>query len=87
MQFTLAKENDFQWKNLYMRRYKQCTYPPPLPKNPSTTLGHIFPQRKDLSQFCADADIIHDEYMMNLSDTHEAAVAAEANTHNAANKM
>lgn len=31
------RENAFQWRNLYHHRYGIATYPPPVPRNPSTT--------------------------------------------------
>jgi hypothetical protein len=33
------RHNAFQWRNLYHHRYGIATYPPPVPRNPSTTTG------------------------------------------------
>lgn len=47
LKFTTPKNNDFQWRNLYVKQYGTATYAPPLPKNPSTT-NEEFPKRSDL---------------------------------------
>ncbi|ESL10971.1 hypothetical protein TRSC58_01288 [Trypanosoma rangeli SC58] len=35
--FPAPKSNEYQWRNLYLKKYGICTYAPPMPKHPETT--------------------------------------------------
>ncbi|KAG5478830.1 hypothetical protein CUR178_05409 [Leishmania enriettii] len=46
--FGAALANEFQWRNLYLKEFGCCTYPPPVPKDPSTTICGIYPTRRQV---------------------------------------
>ncbi|KAG5504355.1 hypothetical protein JKF63_04804 [Porcisia hertigi] len=46
--FGTALANEFQWRNLYLKEFGCCTYPPPMPKDPCTTAEGVFPQRRQV---------------------------------------
>ncbi|CAG9574152.1 conserved hypothetical protein [Leishmania major strain Friedlin] len=46
--FGAALANEFQWRNLYLKEFGCCTYPPPIPKDPSTTAVGVYPMRRQV---------------------------------------
>ncbi|XQJ27089.1 hypothetical protein NXY56_003068 [Leishmania guyanensis] len=44
--FRTALANEFQWRNLYLKEFGCCTYPPPIAKDPSTTAHNVYPMRR-----------------------------------------
>ncbi|KAG5478634.1 hypothetical protein LSCM1_06037 [Leishmania martiniquensis] len=46
--FEAALTNEFQWRNLYLKEFGCCTYPPPVPKDPSTTASGVYPTRRQV---------------------------------------
>lgn len=47
LDFKTPKENEFQWRNIYIKQFGVPTYPPPMPPNPATT-DLEYPTRTDI---------------------------------------
>jgi hypothetical protein len=48
--FGAALSNEYQWRNLYLKEFGCCTYAPPIPKDPTTTVDGTYPLWRQVAQ-------------------------------------
>ncbi|CBZ34240.1 hypothetical protein, conserved [Leishmania donovani] len=85
--FGAALANEFQWRNLYLKEFGCCTYPPPIPKDPSTTAVGVYPMRQQAkllqqessSSDDADNEVEEDDHYEESTDDTDGDDSYQAN--------
>ncbi|RNF09697.1 hypothetical protein TraAM80_02053 [Trypanosoma rangeli] len=85
--FPAPKSNEYQWRNLYLKKYGICTYAPPMPKNPETTGANAPSSSSWQKHNYGDSTSLHKAPTsgneVNLSSASNLSVPTSRQTHSA----